>query len=179
MKRKKKKGNPEPVFTTKQEDNVLDTTVDSIDPKEPPEDKKADHLQVPNSPKLPSLEGVLKSDSESYPNSNYQFQESSSTILKKHHGIDRVVSLFKFDAEQDWQLSFEAGQIINVLKTHSSGWWTGELNGKKGKFPINYCQSLDEESDDALIMSGEFYEDEFDENDSVKQEVPPPYVVKN
>ncbi|KAG6918773.1 hypothetical protein DXG01_011964 [Tephrocybe rancida] len=46
-------------------------------------------------------------------------------------------------------LSFRAGQIIHVLNRDSSGWWDGELEGRRGWFPSNYVnpevESLTEE----------------------------------
>ncbi|KAJ7745712.1 SH3 domain-containing protein, partial [Mycena metata] len=35
-------------------------------------------------------------------------------------------------------LSFRAGQVIHVLNRDSSGWWYGELEGRRGWFPSNY-----------------------------------------
>lgn len=35
-------------------------------------------------------------------------------------------------------LSFQAGQVIHVLNRDNSGWWDGELEGKRGWFPSNY-----------------------------------------
>ncbi|KAF7365075.1 hypothetical protein MVEN_00378700 [Mycena venus] len=35
-------------------------------------------------------------------------------------------------------LSFRAGQVIHVLNRDSSGWWDGELEGRRGWFPSNY-----------------------------------------
>ncbi|THH20117.1 hypothetical protein EW146_g1212 [Bondarzewia mesenterica] len=35
-------------------------------------------------------------------------------------------------------LAFRAGQIIHVLNRDASGWWDGELDGKRGWFPSNY-----------------------------------------
>ncbi|KAJ4494094.1 SH3 domain-containing protein, partial [Lentinula edodes] len=35
-------------------------------------------------------------------------------------------------------LSFRAGQVIQVLNRNASGWWDGELEGKRGWFPSNY-----------------------------------------
>jgi len=36
------------------------------------------------------------------------------------------------------QMSFTAGQQIEIIKKHQSGWWTGSLNGVKGLFPMNF-----------------------------------------
>lgn len=38
-------------------------------------------------------------------------------------------------------LSFRAGQVIRVLNQDSSGWWDGELEGKRGWFPSNYVSA--------------------------------------
>eukprot|EP01132_Coremiostelium_polycephalum_P003110 gene3110-3889_t len=36
------------------------------------------------------------------------------------------------------QLAFKKGEKILVLETASTGWWRGEVNGKKGLFPQSY-----------------------------------------
>ncbi|KAJ7795597.1 ras guanine nucleotide exchange factor domain-containing protein, partial [Mycena olivaceomarginata] len=50
-------------------------------------------------------------------------------------------------------LSFRAGQVIHVLNRDSSGWWDGELEGRRGWFPSNYVNvdtsALMEEDDPA------------------------------
>lgn len=50
-------------------------------------------------------------------------------------------------------LSFRAGQIIQVHNRDSSGWWDGELEGRRGWFPSNYVNaelvSLTEEEEPA------------------------------
>ncbi len=38
-------------------------------------------------------------------------------------------------------LTFRAGQVIHVLNRDSSGWWDGELEGRRGWFPSNYVTS--------------------------------------
>ncbi|TFY75103.1 hypothetical protein EWM64_g8909 [Hericium alpestre] len=38
-------------------------------------------------------------------------------------------------------LGFRAGQVIHVLNRDTSGWWDGELDGKRGWFPSNYVNS--------------------------------------
>lgn len=35
-------------------------------------------------------------------------------------------------------LSFRAGQVIRVYNRDTTGWWDGELEGKRGWFPSNY-----------------------------------------
>ncbi|CAE6391038.1 unnamed protein product [Rhizoctonia solani] len=38
-------------------------------------------------------------------------------------------------------LSFRSGQIIHVLNRDSTGWWDGELEGRRGWFPSNYVKA--------------------------------------
>lgn len=38
-------------------------------------------------------------------------------------------------------LSFRAGQVIHVINRDTSGWWDGELDGRRGWFPSNYVSS--------------------------------------
>ncbi|KAG8743328.1 hypothetical protein FRC10_012207 [Ceratobasidium sp. 414] len=38
-------------------------------------------------------------------------------------------------------LSFRAGQVIHVLNKDSTGWWDGELEGRRGWFPSNYVKA--------------------------------------
>ncbi len=42
--------------------------------------------------------------------------------------------------EQLRQLSFKAGDIINITNQYDNGWWAGELNGKVGYLPATYIQ---------------------------------------
>lgn len=35
-------------------------------------------------------------------------------------------------------LSFRAGQVLRVLNRDPSGWWDGEVDGRRGWFPSNY-----------------------------------------
>lgn len=55
-------------------------------------------------------------------------------------------------------LSFRAGQIIRVLNRDQSGWWDGELDGRRGWFPSNYVTSdvallTDEELPQLMVSS--------------------------
>ncbi|KAE9392859.1 ras GEF [Gymnopus androsaceus JB14] len=52
-------------------------------------------------------------------------------------------------------LSFRAGQVIHVLNRDTSGWWDGELEGKRGWFPSNYVNAdvnplVETDDDDAV-----------------------------
>ncbi|GAA5901231.1 guanine nucleotide exchange factor [Sporobolomyces salmoneus] len=45
-------------------------------------------------------------------------------------------------AEAGTCLSFEQGQIIKCLNQDASGWWDGELEGRRGWFPSNYVEVI-------------------------------------
>jgi len=51
-------------------------------------------------------------------------------------------ALFTHQGQSATELSFQAGDIIEVLKKDPGGWWEGELNGKRGWVPHNYVQEL-------------------------------------
>eukprot|EP01091_Cochliopodium_minus_P019094 TRINITY_DN7919_c0_g1_i1.p1 TRINITY_DN7919_c0_g1~~TRINITY_DN7919_c0_g1_i1.p1 ORF type:complete len:466 (-),score=183.44 TRINITY_DN7919_c0_g1_i1:104-1501(-) len=56
---------------------------------------------------------------------------SSSTSNYK----GKVRALFDYDSQNEHELSFRQGDIINIIEKDNSGWWNGELNGKIGIFP--------------------------------------------
>ncbi|CAE6426916.1 hypothetical protein ACGC1H_002896 [Rhizoctonia solani] len=39
-------------------------------------------------------------------------------------------------------LSFRAGDIIQIVKEDNADWWTGRLNGRDGMFPVNHVEKL-------------------------------------
>jgi SH3 domain-containing kinase-binding protein 1 len=46
--------------------------------------------------------------------------------------------------------------VITVLwRETKDGWWRGEINGKQGKFPSNYCEFISEEEPTAPQMPDE------------------------
>lgn len=49
-----------------------------------------------------------------------------------------AISDYRSDEEKD--LTFERGDKIRILIQHNSGWWEGDLNGKKGFFPKSFVQ---------------------------------------
>lgn len=51
-----------------------------------------------------------------------------------------IKALYDYVGTDANELDFFAGDVITVLEEDDSGWWTGELDGRKGLFPYNYCQ---------------------------------------
>ncbi|XP_072178842.1 intersectin-1-like [Diadema setosum] len=60
-------------------------------------------------------------------------------------GIDmvcQVITLYQYAKQNDDELSFQKGMVINVLNKDDPDWWRGELNGSEGVFPSNYVQEI-------------------------------------
>ncbi|KAK4696255.1 hypothetical protein P7C70_g8409, partial [Phenoliferia sp. Uapishka_3] len=57
-------------------------------------------------------------------------------------GITYVTALYDYAATAEGDLSFAAGDKIQLVKKTDSAedWWTGKLNGQEGVFPGNYVQ---------------------------------------
>lgn len=53
-----------------------------------------------------------------------------------------VTAMYDFDSHTSGDLSFREGDRIRVVKKTDSSqdWWEGEVHGKKGSFPANYCK---------------------------------------
>lgn len=51
-------------------------------------------------------------------------------------------ALFDYTAQDDTEIGFQTGDIITIISSHESGWWTGEINGRKGMFPAPYVSVI-------------------------------------
>ncbi|XP_018584076.1 intersectin-1-like isoform X3 [Scleropages formosus] len=60
--------------------------------------------------------------------------------LKGPSAVCQVISMYDYTAQNDDELPFAKGQIINVLSREDPDWWKGELNGSVGLFPSNYVK---------------------------------------
>ncbi|KAJ8389718.1 hypothetical protein AAFF_G00114240 [Aldrovandia affinis] len=54
--------------------------------------------------------------------------------------VCQVIGMYDYIAQNDDELPFGKGQIINVLSREDPDWWKGELNGSVGLFPSNYVK---------------------------------------
>lgn len=60
------------------------------------------------------------------------------SVSEKKTPVAYAISDFRSEDPED--ISFERGDEIKVLLQHSSGWWEGEVKGKKGRFPKTFIQ---------------------------------------
>ncbi|XP_034265184.1 unconventional myosin-Ie isoform X2 [Pantherophis guttatus] len=56
--------------------------------------------------------------------------------------VPQCRALYAYDAQDTDELSFNANDIIDLLREDPSGWWTGRLRGKQGLFPNNYVSKM-------------------------------------
>ncbi|XP_064191737.1 intersectin-2-like isoform X1 [Anguilla rostrata] len=63
-----------------------------------------------------------------------------STLAPVHTPDCQVVAMYDYKAENQDEISFSSGQLINVLEKIGPDWWKGEINGVKGLFPTNYVE---------------------------------------
>ncbi|XP_060909828.1 GRB2-related adapter protein-like [Labrus mixtus] len=54
----------------------------------------------------------------------------------------QVRALYSFRAEEKDELSFNVGDVVQVLERPDPAWWRGQLRGKTGLFPSNYTVPL-------------------------------------
>ncbi|XP_047669837.1 GRB2-related adapter protein 2b isoform X4 [Tachysurus fulvidraco] len=54
----------------------------------------------------------------------------------------KVKALYDFIAEEQDELNFSAGDIIEVVDQTESFWWVGRVRGRTGLFPTNYITPL-------------------------------------
>uniref|UniRef100_A0A8C6VN06 Intersectin-1 n=1 Tax=Naja naja TaxID=35670 RepID=A0A8C6VN06_NAJNA len=54
--------------------------------------------------------------------------------------VCQVIGMYEYIAQNDDELAFNKGQIINVLNKEDPDWWKGEVNGHVGLFPSNYVK---------------------------------------
>ncbi|XP_058920425.1 intersectin-1 isoform X4 [Kogia breviceps] len=54
--------------------------------------------------------------------------------------VCQVIGMYDYTAQNDDELAFNKGQIINVLNKEDPDWWKGEAHGQVGLFPSNYVK---------------------------------------
>jgi len=65
-------------------------------------------------------------------------------ITAKINAIGKARGLYNYTTSDPQELSFNAGDVINILQKDPSGWWQGEINGKIGVFPsTDWIEELD------------------------------------
>ncbi|KAE8605248.1 hypothetical protein XENTR_v10015042 [Xenopus tropicalis] len=58
--------------------------------------------------------------------------------------VCQVIAMYDYIANNEDELHFGKGQLINVLNKDDVDWWQGEINGVTGLFPSNYVKMTTE-----------------------------------
>ncbi|XP_072263549.1 intersectin-2 isoform X1 [Pyxicephalus adspersus] len=58
--------------------------------------------------------------------------------------VCQVIAMYDYVANNEDELNFGKGQLINVLNKDDSDWWQGEISGVTGLFPSNYVKMTTE-----------------------------------
>uniref|UniRef100_A0A8D0HFK2 Intersectin 2 n=1 Tax=Sphenodon punctatus TaxID=8508 RepID=A0A8D0HFK2_SPHPU len=54
--------------------------------------------------------------------------------------VCQVIAMYDYVANNEDELNFSKGQLINVLSKDDADWWQGEISGVTGLFPSNYVK---------------------------------------
>ncbi|KPV75271.1 uncharacterized protein RHOBADRAFT_53268 [Rhodotorula graminis WP1] len=82
----------------------------------------------------------------------------------------RARALFDYDADEDNELSLVEGEVLERLEQVDPGWWEAEnAQGKRGMFPSNYVELIDEPQDEPDAPA-----DKDDEPEPAAAAAPPP-----
>lgn len=54
----------------------------------------------------------------------------------------QVRAIYAYNAMDTDELSFEAGDVMELIKEDAGGWWSCKLNGKEGFCPNNYLEKI-------------------------------------
>ncbi|KAF2452621.1 cell division control protein-like protein Cdc25 [Lineolata rhizophorae] len=62
-----------------------------------------------------------------------------------------VRAMYDYRADDQTSLSFQQGDIIQVITQLESGWWDGVLRNTRGWFPSNYCAVVPRPNEDGTV----------------------------
>ncbi|KAL0094243.1 hypothetical protein F4703DRAFT_1948182, partial [Phycomyces blakesleeanus] len=83
---------------------------------------------------MPTDDGYANYDHTGYAKSH----RSTATYLSIPDALRKVV--YPFNGENDDELTLRTGDIIRVLNAVDDGWWLGEIDQRRGIFPVNYTE---------------------------------------
>ncbi|RXM28135.1 Nostrin, partial [Acipenser ruthenus] len=71
-------------------------------------------------------------------------ERNSQTNETDDHTIGTCRALYDFQSDREDELIMKIGDLLVIHQKDNSGWWYGSLKGKKGLFPSNYVEQLEQ-----------------------------------
>ncbi|KNZ81298.1 Cell division control protein 25 [Termitomyces sp. J132] len=62
-------------------------------------------------------------------------------------------AIYDYEAHSESSLSFNRGDVIEVLTQEPSGWWDGLLGDERGWFPSNYVEVISDEEAEQIFLA--------------------------
>ena len=65
--------------------------------------------------------------------------------------------MFGYDALQNDELTLAVGDVVINIDKQDGGWWEGEVNGKRGVFPENFVEVIEEDNASCKCLTFNIY----------------------
>eukprot|EP01102_Stenamoeba_stenopodia_P010181 TRINITY_DN303_c0_g1_i2.p1 TRINITY_DN303_c0_g1~~TRINITY_DN303_c0_g1_i2.p1 ORF type:complete len:556 (-),score=195.27 TRINITY_DN303_c0_g1_i2:87-1754(-) len=56
--------------------------------------------------------------------------------------VFQVKALYDYEAQNEREISFAAGSVINIMQADDNDWWYAELNGQNGYIPATFVERM-------------------------------------
>ena len=76
------------------------------------------------------------------PNGQSRNSSISAPVTPSRQSRACVKALYDFDVENEGELPFREGDIIDLIARLDENWFEGELRGQRGYFPCNYVEVI-------------------------------------
>ena len=76
------------------------------------------------------------------PNGQSRSSSISAPVTPSRQSRACVKALYDFDIENEGELGFREGDIIDLVARLDENWFEGELRGQRGYFPCNYVEVI-------------------------------------
>jgi hypothetical protein len=97
---------------------------------------KPDKSGISNTDKLADDLASTSISAPSYPPSEHESKRPPASAL----GYCRAI--YDYKSQEPGDLELHKGDKIEITEHLSEDWWKGNLHGKSGVFPSNYCESI-------------------------------------